>query len=62
MTAKKRLDPTYGSDEWLRSFRFRIHSRPKTGPVLWQSKGGAVLTQKQALGRCKIESVKKGDE
>lgn len=35
-------------DRLLRSRGWRIHSRPRNGPVLWR-KGNAVLTQEQAL-------------
>ena len=30
-------------DEKLRKFGYRIHSRPKDGPVLWQSPDGEVV-------------------
>ena len=35
-------------DRLLRSRGWRIHSRPKSGPILWR-KGGAVLPQEQVV-------------
>lgn len=43
-----RLSSALLLDRFLRSRDWHIHSRPKSGPVLWR-KGNAVLPQEQAI-------------
>ena len=40
--------PTAPRDALLRSFGFRIHSRPKHGEPLWQ-RGGRVVRESEAV-------------